>query len=151
MKNLSMIRSRRNLFKLAATSLITVSAGLSTGCDFFKAEKLTTQQRLIQSLHHLERAQEIGVAFRSLDSVPNFNSLEHLTEELLLWLDLDSKKIQKLSDKTLIKRLSQQIRDDFINEDIVIIDKWMFSKTEAMLCALADFQHQLENNKELQS
>ena len=139
MKNSPQIRSRRDLFKLGTISLITITAGLGAGCEFFDDEKLKIQKRLIRSLHHLERAQEIGNAFRSLDNTPVFNSLDHLTEVLLQWLNLDIQKIKNLSDEKLITHLSQQIRDDFINENIVIIDKWMFSKTEVMICALADF------------
>ena len=139
MKNSPLIRSRRDLFKFTTISIITITAGLGAGCELFDDEKLKIQKRLIRSLHHLERAQEIGNAFRSLDNTPVFSSQDHLTEVLLQWLNLDSQKIQKLSDEELITHLSQQVRDDFINENIVIIGKWMFSKTEVMLCALADF------------
>ena len=139
MKNSPPIRSRRVLFKLGTISLITITAGLGTGCEFFDDEKLKVQKRLIRSLNHLERAQEIGNAFRSLDNTPVFSSVDHLTEVLLQWLNLDSQEIKKLSDEKLISHLNQQIQDDFINENIVIIDTWMFSKTEVMLCALADF------------
>lgn len=139
MKNSSLIRSRRDLFKLGTISLITITAGLSTGCEFFDDEKLKVQKRLIRSLHHLERAQGIGNAFRSLDNTPVFSSVDHFTEVLLQWLNLDSQKIKKLSDEELITHLSLQVREDFVNENIIIIGKWMFSKTEVMLCALADY------------
>ena len=147
MKNLPLIQARRHLFKLGTVSIITISAGLGSGCGFLDSEQAGIEQRLIQSLHHLERAREIGNAYLSLDSTIDLNSPEQLTEELLEWLNLDSEKTQRLSDKELIEHLSQQIRDDFINENIVILGSWMFSKTEAMLCALADLQQQSEKTE----
>ena len=147
MKILSSVYSRRKLFKLGTASVMAASVSLVSACNFFESENPTIVQRLIQTLNHIERAQDIGNAYLSLDSTIDLNSSEQLTQTLLERLNLNSEEIQKLSDKKLIKHLSQKIRDDFANENVVIMGSWMFSKTEAMLCALADLHQQSEKNK----
>ncbi len=142
------IHSRRDFFKFATASFATIVSALNAGCDAFEKQNLSIEQRLIQSLNHLQRAREIGKAYRAQNETIKSYSQEQLTTELLLWLNIDSAKVKKLSDKKLIQLLNQKIREDFTNENIIIIGQWMFSKTEAMLCALAD-AHDQHSDKEV--
>ena len=41
-----------------------------------------------------------------------------------------------LSKKEIINSISEKINQDFIKENILIIDGWVLSKTEAQQCAL---------------
>ena len=71
---------------------------------------------MIRSLNHLERAQEIGNAYRSQNQIIKSYSVEQLTNALLEWMKLDTTEAQNLSVKELTHLLGQQIRDDFLNE-----------------------------------
>jgi hypothetical protein len=45
------------------------------------------------------------------------------------------------TDEALRAKLDARIRDDFINNDLVAVDGWLLSRTEARLCALVSLLH----------
>jgi len=47
-------------------------------------------------------------------------------------LNLNPEELEILSEE----KLTTQLGTDFIEEDVIIVDTWMFSKTELLLCAL---------------
>ncbi len=138
MTNFQFKSSRRRFFRLSSMTLLTLSAVLQSGCDAFKTEHAPIEQRLINYLNHLDKAQEIGQIYKSHDSSLKTHSAEQLTNEILELLKLDQKEVDRLSDEKLTELLTKQIRQDFTDENIVTLGTWVFSKTELLLCALAD-------------
>lgn len=130
--------SRRNLLKLAAcSSLMTTLSGLSAGCGLVKSDLEKAAQRMIETLNHLDRAREIGEAYMA--QAPDVRSLspEQLTRKLLALLELDPGEISNTALNSVAERLQDRVRQDFVDEEVVTVGRWMFSRTEALLCALA--------------
>jgi len=85
------------------------------------------------TLAHLissENISKIGVIYRNLNLKENESYLE---DQLI--------SDKNLSKKEIINAISKKINQDFIKEDILIIDGWVLSKTEAQQCALYSFKN----------
>lgn len=129
--------SRRDVLKLATfSSVITTLSGVSAGCGLLGPDLETAAQRMIETLNHLGRAREIGEAYMAQAPDVRDQSPEQLTRNLLTILDLDSEEISRATLNALEGRLSDRVRRDFVEENVVILGRWMLSRTEALLCAL---------------
>ena len=137
MKSLRLMSSRRKFLKFGTIPLLSFTTILHTGCGTSETEKLVAERRLIALLNHLEKAREIGNFYKLQNNTIKSYTPEQLKNEILLWLNLDQKKMKKLSDEELAELMRKQVRKDFSNEDIVTMGTWIFSKTEMLLCALA--------------
>lgn len=130
--------SRRDILKIATSSaLVTTSALLSNSCSQKKADLETVAKKMTEVLNHPLEARKIGEQY--LAQAPSYlhKSYEQLTRELLVILNLHPEDIPVETLPSLDTRLSAQVRQDFVDENIVIIDNWMLSRTEVMLCVLA--------------
>lgn len=136
MSALSSNQSRRKLLKLGTTSIISITSLFNSGCDFLDNEKISIEQKLIRPLNHLKRAKEIGEIYKSQNKSINALSTAQLTTKLIQRLNLNPEELEILSEEKLTTQLGKKIRTDFIEEDVIIVDTWMFSKTELLLCAL---------------
>ena len=58
------------------------------------------------------------------------------TEDILVKALSDGKDFSKTTDGTLQEHLADHIRQDFLQKNIVILDGWILSVTEARQCAL---------------
>lgn len=130
--------SRREILKLAtSTTLITMLPALSTGCSLFKSDLETIAERMIEVLNHPDRAREIGAIYIAKMPSDQQFSFEQLTEDLLAILKLKPDNISAETLASLDSLLSEQVRKDFVDENIVIVDSWMLSRTELLICMLA--------------
>ncbi|HSH41473.1 MAG TPA: hypothetical protein VK973_05035 [Arenicellales bacterium] len=130
--------SRRHVLKLAMySSLVTMASGLSTGCGLFTSDLEIAAQRKIETLNHLPRAREIGEAYMAQAPKLREHSMEQLARKLLEMMDLDPGEISEDLLHSLEDRLRARVRQDFEDENVVILGRWMLSKTETLLCALA--------------
>ena len=130
--------SRRDVLKLATcSSLVTMVSGLSAGCGLVGPDLEEVAQRMIETLNHRDRAREIGEAYMA--QVPDIQgqTREQLAENLLGRLDLDAGEISHDLLDSLEDRLGNRMRRDFLEEDVVVLGRWMLSRTEVLLCALA--------------
>ena len=126
--------SRRTFLKLASSTLVIASSG----CGFGKPDWEEIAERMISMLHYPERARLIGSLY--LESNPDVRDLsfEQWASRLLRELELEPEQITDDTLKnSLHDRIRQQVRRDFVNENIVIVKGYMFSRTEIMLCSLA--------------
>ncbi|MDX2487244.1 MAG: hypothetical protein QNL03_07100 [Gammaproteobacteria bacterium] len=89
------------------------------------------------NLNHPEKAREIGNIYINKTPEVQQQTAEQLTENLLSSLNINSENITGNTLTSLDDLLRKQIRQDFINENVVIVNGWMLSRTELMLCALA--------------
>ncbi len=129
--------SRRTVLKLAASSaLVTTMSALSIGCGR-KVDLKRIAQRMIATLNHPDKARELGSLY--LAETPGMEklSVEALTAQVLEILKLDPRAMADESLDALDARLREQVRRDFVNEDVVTLRGWMLSRTELLLCALA--------------
>ena len=138
MKILSAEVSRRDILRIGTSSaLITVFSSLSIGCSPGKADLDTIAKKMIDALNHPVDAREIGTAHLARLPINQHQSTEQLTRELLHIIKLDPDNVSVDSLQSFDARLSAQVRQDFVDENVVIVDSWMLSKTELMLCVLA--------------
>ena len=130
--------TRRGFLKITSFSaLLTMMTVNSAGCSRDKNDLDFVAQRLIALLSHPERARELGAMYNAQLTESVQPSHEELTRQLLAVLGFDPGIVTNHSLDTLEARFRQQVRQDFDDENIVIVKGWMLSKTEIMLCSLA--------------
>lgn len=85
----------------------------------------------------IKTIREIGVAYRG--KVPGDNDPKKLVKVLLT--DASGNKIPESPDDTgIASLLDQKIKQDFETDNIVIVNGWILSATEARQCALFSFK-----------
>lgn len=125
--------TRRTVLKvIASTAVVTAVPVYLSGCS--NVDINAAAGLMFEELEHPERAREIGEMY--IAQSPNLHSitLEEISQSILDKLTLE---ISRKDLATLSTRLREQVHQDFIDEEVVIVDGWMLSKTEAMLCAVA--------------
>jgi len=138
MKILSATCSRRDILRIATSStLVAVFSSFSIGCSPRIADLDTVAKTMIDVLKHPADAREIGTIHLARLPSNQQQSSEQLTRELLQVMKLNPDNVPVDSLQSFDTRLSAQVRQDFVDENVVIIDSWMLSKTELMLCVLA--------------
>ena len=140
MKQSRFLKSRR---KFLFAGLFTGGAVLiGAGLDYkYKPRSRIIARQLINYLqtHHLA-----NITGASL--IANDSSLQGLSLDQLIDKALDNANLNR-SDFSLFKSTSQlesfqhQVRQDFTNENIVLVNGWFLSVTEAHLCALLHRYH----------
>jgi len=140
MKQSRFLKSRR---KFLFAGLFTGGAVLiGAGLDYkYKPRSRIIARQLINYLqtHHLA-----NITGASL--IANDSSLQGLSLDQLIDKTLDNANLNR-SDFSLFKSTSQlesfqhQVRLDFTNENIVLVNGWFLSVTEAHLCALLHRYH----------
>lgn len=130
--------SRRDVLKIATSSaIVTLVSAFSVGCDVGGVSLETVAKRKIEVLNYPKKARDIGATFIKQRPHLQGHTFEYFTEQLLTSLDLDLEDISPEMLDSLDVKLSEQVRRDFEDENVVIIRGWMLSKTELMLCSLA--------------
>jgi len=124
------MKRRKFVWITAATSLVVLLPVYS--CN--SGHKLNKTAAVPLTLAHLissENILQIGVIYRSLFKDENRTYLE----DILIYKS-DHKNLSK---NDVINLISEKINQDFNNNNIVIIDGWVLSRTEAQQCALYSF------------
>lgn len=124
--------SRRTFLKLATCTLFLGSSGCSLGRPGWEE----TAERMIATLNYPDRARLIGSLY--IDETHDVRELtaEQWTGRLLKVLKLEPEQITKENLDSLADQIRQKVRQDFVDENVVIVKAYMFSKTEIMLCSL---------------
>ena len=131
-------RARRVFLKLAASSaLLTTLFTLSAGCSQYKTDLESLARRMLDMLNHPAKAAEIGAKIIARTPELQGQSYERIAEDLLALLKIDPGNIQREAIISLETKLKGRVRQDFTDENVIVIEGWMLSRTEAMLCALA--------------
>ena len=125
--------SRRTVLKVIGT---TAAVGLLpvylAGCS--KVDINSVGAQMMAELDHIDIASEIGAMY--IEQAPDLQSATYGPVPPLL-LNKLALTISKKDLGALSARLREQVNQDFISENVVIVDGWMLSNTEATLCALA--------------
>lgn len=122
---------RRTFIATASIAAIGLPVAYYFKKRISKGNPLTTAEML--SLFCDERGlKEIGAAYRKL--VPADNEKQKLTD--LILTAADGKKV-KASDWSGVEELiSKKVHEDFVNRQVIILQGWVISVTEARQCAL---------------
>ncbi len=124
------MKRRKFLWITAATSLVILFPVYS--CN--SGQKLNKTAAIPLTLAHLissENILQIGVIYRSLFKDENRTYLEDIL--------IHNSDHKNLSKNDVINLISEKINQDFKNNNIIIIDGWALSRTEAQQCALYSF------------
>lgn len=128
--------SRRKLLK---TGILIGGAAL-VGGGFYYRDYLDDRKLallLTSFLDYPDLAQLTGKRLLESDASMNITSLDQSFNDLLISEETSRSKISKLTQDSLLQNLHQRIELDFVEENIVIVDGWILSLTEARLCVLA--------------
>jgi len=130
--------TRRDILKLAASSTaVTLLSGVSSGCGLWKSDLEQAAENMIELLDYPERAREIGAVHIARSEELQQLSYEQWTRQLLAIFGIDPENISKDTMSSLHSQLREKIHQDFIDENVVIVNRWMLSDTELKLCSLA--------------
>ena len=127
--------SRRGFLK---ASLILGGACLVGGGLYYKQlmHSRTVAGQLVYFLDYPELARVVGRGFLESDQDFQPVSLDKVTGMVLQHIELSEAQLPGITRSELLKRLQQQVHSDFVNEQIVLTNGWLLSRTEANLCSL---------------
>jgi hypothetical protein len=129
------MNSRRGFLK---AGLILGGASLVGGGLYYK-QLMHSRARAEQLVYFLDYPDLAGVVGRDLlesDQALQPVSLEQMTGMVLQRINLSEAQLPGMTHSELLQRLQQQVHSDFVNEQIVLTNGWLLSRTEAYLCAL---------------
>jgi hypothetical protein len=138
MNNSAASCSRREFLQISTSSIIvTILPALAAGCSTDNKNIDIAARRLIEVLNYPKKAREIGEIYINQTPETKQRTIDNLTRKILTTLDIDPEIITDKNGSSLHERLQKQVRQDFIDENIVIVNGWMLSRTEISLCSLA--------------
>ncbi|NOZ11122.1 MAG: hypothetical protein GXP09_08810 [Gammaproteobacteria bacterium] len=135
MNGLVNLLSRRRFL----TTLVLVSGSVLGGVGYqalFSPDWRKIAERMVTLLERHDIARQIGKRYVELDSAVAHLTLEQLTESLLKAIKLNANAWSDATPEKSLVLFSNKLREDFVLENIVKIDGWILSETEARLCAL---------------
>jgi hypothetical protein len=118
---------RRNfLVSIAGVTVLTISGAIYYSSRPIKYDALIVEPQLLSHIWDTNTITSIGNSYVS--QTPKENSENELAEAL----------IENISGspKEMANSLTEKVANDFENGDIVMIDGWMLSRTEARQCGL---------------
>jgi hypothetical protein len=137
--------SRRNFLKLASSSILLTTFSIQlAGCgESGKVTELIATQ-LMGLLNYPQEATKIGRLYiNQTAELENKNYLQ-LTEGLLASLNIDESTDWVGNPESLNTLIREKVKQDFIDENVVILKGWMLSETEVLLCAItSSYSHNL--------
>ena len=130
--------SRRTLLKTGLIAGSVSALGIGTGMYLHRqAEDRRLARHLAQLLDNTERAGMLGRALLSESGAFASASAAQLNDDLLQRLELDREAVATIEVPLLLERMHVLVEEDFREENIVIVNGWLLSQTEARLCALS--------------
>jgi hypothetical protein len=129
------MNSRRGFLK---TGLLLGSAGLVGGGLHYKQLMHSREmaEQLVYFLDYPELARRVGQGLLESDQALQAVSPDQMTGIILQRINMSEAQLPGMAPNELLKRLQQQVHSDFVNEQIVLTNGWLLSRTEAYLCLL---------------
>jgi hypothetical protein len=129
------MNSRRSFLKTGLVLGGTALAG--TGLHIArKADARSIAEKLVQFLDEPDMAKSLGMALVTHDKSMRNMSINRIVDSLFLEIGISRNSVSDITQDSLLANLHTSARTDFIEENIVLIDGWILSRTEAYLCAL---------------
>lgn len=129
---------KRRTFILTATGAMVAIASIpiiSYKCGDSISHDPLIRPEVLAHFCDEKTIREIGVSYRA--QFGNDATKEKLTKVLLT--DDDGKKINPRNRSAIFTFLEEKIQHDFLTEQIIVINGWVISLTEARQCALYSF------------
>ncbi len=123
------MKRRDFLVGAGGVALVTVTGTYYYINRDIEYDQLIAEPQSLSLIWDTETIISIGNDYRA--HTPNENSEQALAKKLL--------KGNSGSDKEMINNLNEKVTEDFKNHDVVVIDGWILSKTEARQCGLLSF------------
>ena len=131
----TLLKTRRAFLK--TTVFVSGTALLVTGLNFtVKPGTRTIAEKLISYLDHPELARKLGRSIFREHAHLNELSLEQMTDLVLQDAGLKRESVTYLSLYDDLEIYRKTVHDDFATENVLRVDGWLLSKTEAHLCTL---------------
>ncbi len=117
---------RKFLVSIAGVTVLTISGAIYYGSRPIKYDVLIIEPQLLSHIWDTATITSIGNTYVS--QTPNENSENDLAKAL----------IENISGspEEIVNSLTEKVANDFENGDIVMIDGWILSRTEARQCGL---------------
>ena len=129
------LKQRRRL--LIKSLIVTASALAGTACGFKSTPSIEeVMQTAIRLLRHPKLAANIGRQYLQQYTDAGRLTSEQLITRILAGTAIDTGKPTSSSLFNLGQELTNKVRTDFSQENIVKVEGWLLSETEAQLCAL---------------
>jgi len=127
--------SRRHFLK---TGMVLGGASLVGGGLYYNKISHTRAlaAQLVYFLDYPELALSVGQGLLQADKALSDISLDQLLGNVLKSINISREQLGNLTRSELLEALHQHVNDDFANEQIVLANGWLLSKTEANLCSL---------------
>ncbi len=93
-------------------------------------------EQLVYFLDYPEVAVTVGQGFLETDETLRANSLDQMIDKVLQSLDISKEQLPEITRSQLLEHMHRQVRSDFVNEQIVFVNGWLLSRTEARICAI---------------
>lgn len=135
MKQQQFLKSRRSFLKTGIVLTGTAMVGVGLNFTFNPGSKFIARQ-LTGYLQYRDLANVIGDTLIRNDSTLQGLSLDQMVNLVIEDVGLSRDDISLFSIFDQLDTFRNQAREDFINENIAVIDGWVLSATEAHLCAL---------------
>ena len=122
------------------TAGILIGGGALIGGGLHYRGQLNDQKLallLTSFLDYADLAKSTGKRILNTDTSLNTSSFDQLIGDLLNSVETSRDEVLNLTREGLLHKLHERITLDFIEENIVIVDGWILSKTEASMCVLA--------------
>lgn len=119
---------------------ILIGGGVLIGGSLHYRGQLNDRKlaRLLASfLDYEDLAKSTGKRILNTDTRLKQPSFAHLIDDLLNSVETSRDAVLNLTRESLLQKLHERIKLDFIEENVVIVDGWILSKTEASMCVLA--------------
>jgi hypothetical protein len=140
MKQKNMLKSRRTFLitGIAAGSAAVIGVGLN---HKYKPRSRIIAKQLVSYLqvHHL--ANIIGASLIARDETLQGMNIDQLIDLVLDDAALSRGGIFEFKPAFQLETFHRQVRADFTNENIVLVNGWVLSTTEAHMCALLHRYH----------
>lgn len=122
------------------TAGILIGGGVLIGGSLHYRGQLNDRELallLTSFLDYADLAKSTGKRISNTDASLNELSFSQLINDLLNSVETSRDKVLNLTRESLLRKLHDRTTLDFIEENIVIVDGWILSKTEAGMCVLA--------------
>jgi len=130
-----MLKSRRSFLKTGIILSGTALVGASLTFSFNPSNKFIARQLTgYLQYHHL--ANVIGDSVIRNDTNLQGLSLQQMIDLVLEEAGLGRSDVSLFSLFNQLETFRNAAREDFMNENIILVDGWVLSSTEAHLCAL---------------
>jgi len=135
MKQKSLLIQRRTFLKTGVLIGGTLLAGAALDSYYRPRTRIIARQLMSYlQAHHL--ATVIGASLIADDASLQSLSLDQLIDISLKEVNLSRSNFSLFKSSSQIHHFQQQVREDFTVENIVLVNGWFLSLTEAHLCAV---------------